>query len=130
MTNSKDYLPAFVINRNFLSSGNKYWKYEPNQDPRVKKTYPKLISDGWVGIPDDVDEALQTHGDIYFFKGIRHWTLDDEEREVKVNSNSSEYQHLFCSEVTQCLCLQESRGNIQSRSILTAPDWFGCDTHP
>lgn len=38
-------------------------------------------------MPDDLDEALQTYGDMYFFKGIRHWTFDDEE----VNSDSSDY---------------------------------------
>lgn len=44
----------------------------------------------WEGIPNDLDEALvQKNGVIYFLKGLRHWTYQDEAFKVKKLLNSS-----------------------------------------
>ena len=48
--------------------GNKYWKFN---DKRMASGYPKEISVGFAGIPDDVDAAFvwSGNGKTYFFKG-------------------------------------------------------------
>ena len=55
---------------------DKYWKYDEKQRALVKG-YPKPIKTFWLGLPDNLDAALQTpHGDTYFFKGQNYYKFD------------------------------------------------------
>ena len=37
----------------YFFKGNQYWRF--NQNKETSDDYPKLIKDGWAGIPDDLD---------------------------------------------------------------------------
>ena len=57
----------------YLFSGSQYWKY---RDMQPVSGYPKDISEGFPGIPADVDTAFVWSGNnkIYFFKGKKPLT--------------------------------------------------------
>lgn len=44
--------------------------------------YPKEISDGFTGIPNDIDTAMvwSGNGKIYFYKGSKFWRFDPSQR--------------------------------------------------
>ena len=57
-----------------LSQGNKYWRFEGDV---LDENYPRNISVGFNGIPDDIDAAFAIPAPshrgkekVYFFKGI------------------------------------------------------------
>lgn len=57
-------------------SGNQYWRYDSDKDQahtedEQGKSYPKLISEGFPGIPSPLDTAFYDRRKqlIYFFKG-------------------------------------------------------------
>ena len=51
--------------------GGKYWKLS---DTAIEPGYPRLISDGWKGLPWNIDAAFTwTNGKTYFFKGAKYW---------------------------------------------------------
>ena len=55
-----------------------YWRYSnQTQD----EGYPKLISKGFDGIPDNIDAAFvwSGNGKIYFFKGSDYWRFDPDQ---------------------------------------------------
>ena len=57
----------------FLSRN--YWKLSQNT---VEPGYPRLISEGWKGLPPDLDAAFTwTNGSTYFFKGAQYWGFSD-----------------------------------------------------
>lgn len=50
--------------------------------------YPKAISDGWEGIPNDLDAVVLSSSknskDVsYFLKGKQYWRFDDKNLKVK-----------------------------------------------
>lgn len=52
----------------YSKQGDKYWKFS---DKRMATGYPKDITVGFAGIPNDVDAAFvwSGNGKTYFFKG-------------------------------------------------------------
>ena len=70
----KGYLDTLVttskgVTYSFL--GGKYWKLS---DVSVEPGYPRLISEGWKGLPWNLDAAFTwTNGKTYFFKGSLYW---------------------------------------------------------
>eukprot|EP00092_Neocalanus_flemingeri_P010689 GFUD01011513.1.p1 GENE.GFUD01011513.1~~GFUD01011513.1.p1 ORF type:complete len:523 (+),score=130.30 GFUD01011513.1:119-1687(+) len=51
--------------------GNKYWRLT---DTAVEPGYPRLISQGWPGLPRNLDAAFTwTNGKTFFFKGSQYW---------------------------------------------------------
>lgn len=71
---------AFVWSGNgliyFFKRGD-YYRFNPEERPPVKTTYPKPISN-WEGIPDNIDDALKyKNGFTYFFKNGQYWRFDD-----------------------------------------------------
>ena len=71
---------AFVWSGNgkiYFFKGSQYWKFDPDQRPPVKNTYPRPISN-WEGVPNDIDDATQyTNGYTYFFKNGLYYRFDD-----------------------------------------------------
>ncbi|XP_049307228.1 matrix metalloproteinase-14 isoform X1 [Bactrocera dorsalis] len=55
----------------YAFKGNKYYRLTENS---IADGYPKLISDGWAGLPGDIDAAFTyKNGKTYFFKGTKYW---------------------------------------------------------
>ncbi|XP_025830615.1 matrix metalloproteinase-14 isoform X3 [Agrilus planipennis] len=55
----------------YAFKGDKYWKLTREA---VAPGYPKLISEGWPGLPGDIDAAFTyKNGKTYFFKGKQYW---------------------------------------------------------
>ncbi|XP_070571970.1 matrix metalloproteinase-14-like isoform X1 [Ptychodera flava] len=68
--------------KTFFFRGKKYWRYDEYNE-RVDPGYPKLISENWVGIPNDIDAAFEwTDGFTYFFKGDKYWQFDSAKMSV------------------------------------------------
>lgn len=92
ITKGFDGIPNFV-DAAFVWSGNgliyffkngDYYRFNPEERPPVKESYPKPISN-WEGIPDNIDDALQyTNGYTYFFKDGNYWRFDDKAFKVSV----------------------------------------------
>lgn len=61
--------------KTYFFQGSKYWRYSGRQ---MDGDYPKDISDGFTGIPDNIDAALVWggNGKIYFYKGTKFWRFD------------------------------------------------------
>merc|ERR1712130_912893 len=62
----------------YIFKGNQYWKFN---NKRMKPGYPKAISDGFPGIPRDLDAAIlaAANNKMYFFKvntSIAHVTTN------------------------------------------------------
>merc|ERR1712241_1362961 len=67
----------------FTNKNKDYYRFDPEERPPVKDTYPKPISN-WEGIPNNIDDALKyTNGYTYFFKDGKYWRFDD--RSFKVD---------------------------------------------
>ena len=79
---------AFVWGANGLTyffKGNKYWRYN-DEEKRVGDGYPKNIKAAWIGIPDNLDAAMQwKNGKSFFFKGLDYYRLDDLDFQVNPN---------------------------------------------
>ncbi|XP_066492215.1 vitronectin [Tiliqua scincoides] len=66
--------------KTYIFKGSLYWRFnEGVLDPE----FPRNISDGFKGIPDDVDAAIAlpaenylTSERVYFFKGKKYWSYD------------------------------------------------------
>ncbi|CAI9162691.1 unnamed protein product [Rangifer tarandus platyrhynchus] len=63
--------------KTYLFKGSLYWRFE---DGVLEPDFPRNISDGFKGIPDDVDAALALPAHsyngrerVYFFKGNHYW---------------------------------------------------------
>jgi len=83
---------AFVWSGNgliyFFKNGD-YYRFNPEERPPVKSTYPKPISN-WEGIPDNIDDALKyKNGFTYFFKNGQYWRFDD--RAFKVDKSNPSF---------------------------------------
>lgn len=73
----------------YFFKGSKYWKFDPEKNPPVEDSYPRPISN-WVGIPDNLDSALQySNGKSYFFKDGRYYRFDDKKFELDTSANPS-----------------------------------------
>ena len=71
----------------YFFKGAQYWEFDEKLkttgQPGVSYGYPKRISDGWVGLPNNIDGAF-TYKDnrIYFFKGTNYYRFDDNNLKV------------------------------------------------
>ncbi|KAJ0060682.1 hypothetical protein NL108_017214 [Boleophthalmus pectinirostris] len=62
--------------RVYFFKGSQFWRYDTDQDQVFRRdpeglTYPRLISEGFPGVPSPIDTAVfdRRDGHIYFFKG-------------------------------------------------------------
>ncbi|KAM7073446.1 matrix metalloproteinase-21 [Molossus nigricans] len=67
----------------YFFKGNRYWRYDSDRDQahtedEQGKRYPRLISEGFPGIPSPLDTAFYDRGKqlIYFFKGSLVFEFD------------------------------------------------------
>ena len=62
----------------YFLKGSQYWRFSEIGD--LDRGYPKDLSTGFKGIPNNVDAALvwSRNKKIYFFKGSQYWKLDPE----------------------------------------------------
>ncbi|XP_037046819.1 matrix metalloproteinase-14 isoform X1 [Bradysia coprophila] len=55
----------------YAFKGNQYYKLTENA---IAEGYPKLISQGWPGLPGNIDAAFTyKNGKTYFFQGSKYW---------------------------------------------------------
>ncbi|XP_060612752.2 vitronectin [Anolis sagrei] len=66
--------------KTYLFKGNQYWRFA---DGLLEPDFPRNISDGFKGIPDDLDAAFALPAQnyfsserVYFFKGRHYWSYD------------------------------------------------------
>lgn len=59
----------------YVFKGKYYWKLTEDS---IEGGYPKLISQGWAGLPGNIDAAFTyKNGKTYFFKGRKYWRYVD-----------------------------------------------------
>jgi len=61
--------------RTYFFKGEEYWRYSW-YSKRADNGYPKKIKNAWLGVPNDLNAALQwKNGKTYFMKGRRYYAL-------------------------------------------------------
>uniref|UniRef100_A0A8C5KXG7 Vitronectin n=1 Tax=Jaculus jaculus TaxID=51337 RepID=A0A8C5KXG7_JACJA len=87
--------------KTYLFKGSQYWRFE---DGVLDPDYPRNISEGFIGIPDNVDAALALPAHsyngqerVYFFKGKRYWEYEFQQQpsqeECEGSSLSAVFEH-------------------------------------
>ena len=83
------YSSGSFNNKLYFFKGNQYWRWNIETDA-MSDGYPKLIKNGWPGIPNNLDAAVyggrsDTHRNnkLYFFKGSQYWRWDIELDELE-----------------------------------------------
>ena len=78
-----------VNDKIYFFKDSTYWKFDPDSSPSVDPSYPRPISN-WVGIPNNLDSALQyKNGKSYFFKNGRYYRFDDKVFTLDMNADPS-----------------------------------------
>ncbi|VFV43561.1 vitronectin-like [Lynx pardinus] len=87
--------------KTYLFQGHQYWRFE---DGVLDPDYPRNISEGFKGIPDNVDAALALPAHsysgrerAYFFKGRQYWEYEFQQQpsqeECEGSSLSAVFEH-------------------------------------
>lgn len=87
--------------KTYLFKGSQYWRFE---DGILDPDYPRDISEGFKGIPDNVDAALALPAHsyrgrerVYFFKGKQYWEYEFQQQpsqeECEGSSLSTVFEH-------------------------------------
>ncbi|XP_070418788.1 vitronectin [Equus przewalskii] len=87
--------------KTYLFKGSQYWRFE---DGVLDPDYPRNISEGFSGIPDNVDAALALPAHsysgrerVYFFKGKQYWEYHFQQQpsqeECEGSSLSTVFEH-------------------------------------
>ncbi|XP_004747069.1 vitronectin [Mustela putorius furo] len=87
--------------KTYLFKGNQYWRFE---DGVLDPDFPRNISEGFKGIPDNVDAALALPAHsysgrerVYFFKGRQYWEYEFQQQpsqeECEGSSLSAVFEH-------------------------------------
>ncbi|XP_045381343.1 vitronectin [Lemur catta] len=87
--------------KTYLFKGSQYWRFE---DGVLDPDFPRNISEGFSGIPDNVDAALALPAHsysgrerVYFFKGNQYWEYQFQhqpsQEECEGSSLSAVFQH-------------------------------------
>ncbi|XP_026373485.1 vitronectin [Ursus americanus] len=87
--------------KTYLFKGNQYWRFE---DGVLDPDFPRNISEGFKGIPDNVDAALALPAHsyngrerVYFFKGRQYWEYEFQQQpsqeECEDSSLSAVFEH-------------------------------------
>uniref|UniRef100_A0A2K5RZD7 Vitronectin n=1 Tax=Cebus imitator TaxID=2715852 RepID=A0A2K5RZD7_CEBIM len=85
--------------KTYLFKGSQYWRFE---DGVLDPGYPQNISDGFDGIPDNVDAALAlpAHSysgreQVYFFKGKQYWEYQFQHQPSREECEGSSLSAVF-----------------------------------
>ncbi|XP_077021408.1 vitronectin [Tamandua tetradactyla] len=85
--------------KTYLFQGSQYWRFN---DGVLDPNYPRNISEGFKGIPDNVDAAFALpahsyHGreQVYFFKGKQYWEYQFHEQPSQVDCEDSSPSVVF-----------------------------------
>ncbi|XP_033703324.1 vitronectin isoform X1 [Tursiops truncatus] len=87
--------------KTYLFKGSQYWRFE---DGVLDPDFPRNISEGFRGIPDNVDAALALPAHsysgrerVYFFKGRQYWEYEFQQQpsqeECEGSSQSAVFKH-------------------------------------
>ncbi|XP_032944951.1 vitronectin [Rhinolophus ferrumequinum] len=85
--------------KTYLFKGSQYWRFE---DGVLDPDYPRDISVGFTGIPDNVDAALALPAHsysgrerVYFFKGKQYWEYEFQEQPSREECEGSSLSAVF-----------------------------------
>ncbi|XP_066119351.1 vitronectin [Saccopteryx bilineata] len=85
--------------KTYLFKGSQYWRFE---DGVLDPEFPRNISDGFKGIPDNVDAALALPAHsysgrerVYFFKGKQYWEYEFQHQPSQEECESSSLSTVF-----------------------------------
>ncbi|KAK7576641.1 hypothetical protein V9T40_012927 [Parthenolecanium corni] len=62
----------------YFFKDNLFYRFEPKRVPHIRSTYPRLISDVWNGIPDNLNGCVYDPRKkwLFFFKGLNYLRFD------------------------------------------------------
>ncbi|XP_035889253.1 vitronectin isoform X1 [Phyllostomus discolor] len=85
--------------KTYLFKGSQYWRFE---DGVLDPGYPHSISEGFQGIPDNVDAALALPAHsysgrerVYFFKGKQYWEYEFQQQPSRKECEGSALSTVF-----------------------------------
>lgn len=85
--------------KTYLFKGSQYWRFE---DGVLDPDYPRSISEGFTGVPDNVDAAfaLPAHNyngreRVYFFKGQQYWEYEFQQQPSREECEDSSLSTVF-----------------------------------
>ncbi|XP_028322762.1 vitronectin b [Gouania willdenowi] len=128
--------------KTYIFKGNKYWRFDGDM---LDKDYPRDISVGFDGIPDDIDAAFAVpaashrgNEKVYFFKGDKYYQYEfkhqpSHEECVRISRSSpsmlfTHYTDLYCDQTLEDLFTQlfgSSMSSHQTSPRLINRDWQG-----
>lgn len=124
--------------KTYLFKGNQYWRFE---DGVLEPDYPRNISEGFSGIPDNVDAALALPAHsysgrerAYFFKGKQYWEYEFQQQpsreECEGSSMSAVFEHFALlqrdswEDIFELLFWGRSSGGVREPRFISR-DWHG-----
>ncbi|XP_004433444.1 PREDICTED: vitronectin [Ceratotherium simum simum] len=127
--------------KTYLFKGSQYWRFE---DGVLDPDYPRNISDGFKGIPDNVDAALALPAHsysgrerVYFFKGKQYWEYQFQhqpsQEECEGGSLSTVFEHFVLlqqptwEDIFKLLFWDSSSGGAGQPQFISQ-DWPGVPT--
>ncbi|XP_005402815.1 PREDICTED: vitronectin isoform X2 [Chinchilla lanigera] len=124
--------------KTYLFKGNQYWRFE---DGILDPDFPRNISEGFSGIPDDLDAALALPAHsysgrerVYFFKGKQYWEYafqnQPSQEECEGSSPSAVFEHFALlqrnswEDIFELLFWGRSSGGVRAPQFISR-DWHG-----
>ncbi|XP_017276753.1 vitronectin b [Kryptolebias marmoratus] len=128
--------------KSYIFKGKKYWRFDGDV---LDEDYPRDISIGFEGVPDDVDAAFAVPAPnhrgkekAYFFKGDKYYQYEfkhqpSHEECIQMSRSSpsvlfTQYTDLFCDEALEDLISELFGGSFSSPDVgprFISRDWYG-----
>ncbi|XP_004635479.1 vitronectin [Octodon degus] len=124
--------------KTYLFKGSQYWRFE---DGVLDPGFPRNISEGFDGIPDNLDAALALPAHsysgrerVYFFKGKQYWEYEFQnqpsQEECEGSSPSAVFEHFALlqrnswEDIFELLFWGRSSGGVKGPQFISR-DWHG-----